>query len=63
MRAFLIGVGIAIFLEGIVPFLNPQLFRRSVVSMLQVSDRALRLTGFAAIVVGTVLMYLVGNGR
>lgn len=61
MRPFLIAVGIAIFLEGIVPFLSPALFRRSVVSMLQVSDRALRLTGFAAIVVGVALVYLVRN--
>lgn len=61
MRVLVIAVGIAIFLEGIVPFLSPQLFRRSVVSMLQVSDRALRVTGFAAIVVGVALVYLVRN--
>lgn len=61
MRAFLIAVGIAVFLEGIVPFLSPRLFRRSVVTMLQANDRALRLTGFAAIVVGAALVYLVRN--
>lgn len=59
MHGLLLAVGIAIFLEGIVPFASPRMFRRSIVSMLQISDLGLRIVGFVAIAVGVALVYLV----
>jgi uncharacterized protein YjeT (DUF2065 family) len=59
MRILLMAVGIAIFLEGVIPFLSPQLFRRSLASLLQVGDRGLRAMGLSAIVAGVAILYLV----
>lgn len=59
MRILLAAIGIAIFLEGVVPFLSPRLFRQSLASMLQVSDRGLRAMGFVAILAGVGVIYLV----
>ena len=59
MHALLIAVGIAVFLEGIVPFASPRMFRRSVVSMLQMSDLGLRIVGLVAILAGVAIVYLV----
>lgn len=59
MHILLAAVGIAIFLEGVVPFLSPRLFRQSLATMLQVSDRGIRLMGFVAILAGVGVLYLV----
>ena len=59
MHILLAAVGIAIFLEGVVPFLSPRLFRQSLATMLQVSDRGIRVMGLVAILVGVGVLYLV----
>ncbi len=59
MHILFAAVGIAVLLEGIMPFVSPRLFRRSVASMLQVSDRGLRVVGLTAIIAGVVLVCLV----
>lgn len=59
MHILLIAIGVAIFLEGIVPFLSPRLFRQGLAQLLQVGDLGLRLMGLAAIVSGVVLLYTV----
>ncbi len=59
MYILLAAVGVAIFLEGVVPFLSPRLFRQSLFTMLQVSDRGIRLMGLVAILIGVGIVYLV----
>lgn len=59
MRILAIAIGVAIFLEGIVPFLSPRLFRQGLASMLQVGDRGIRAMGFVAILAGVAVIYLV----
>ena len=46
-------------LEGIIPFLYPQRWRRLVAQMANIDDRSLRVTGFMSMIVGTVLLYLI----
>ena len=59
MSILLAAIGVAIFLEGVVPFLSPRLFRQGLFTMLQVSDRGLRTTGLVAILAGVGIVYLV----
>ena len=59
MSILLAALGIAIFLEGVVPFLSPRLFRQGLFTMLQVSDRGIRLMGLVAILIGVGIVYLV----
>jgi len=59
MSILLAAIGVAIFLEGVVPFLSPRLFRQSLFSMLQVSDRGVRAMGLVAILAGVGIVYLV----
>lgn len=59
MHILLIAIGVAIFLEGIVPFLSPRRFRQGLAQLLQVGDRGLRVMGLAAIVAGVAILYLV----
>ena len=46
-------------LEGIMPFLNPPFIKRVLLSFAQSSDRQLRIGGFASMMIGLVLLFLV----
>lgn len=46
-------------LEGIIPFLYPQRWRKLVAQLAHVNDRSLRMTGFISMIVGTALLYLI----
>lgn len=51
------ALGIAVVLEGILPFLSPKLFREGLDSMMRLSDGRLRIIGLAAMIVGISLLY------
>ena len=46
-------------LEGIMPFLNPPLMKRVMLSFVQSSDRQLRVGGLVSMVAGLVLLFFV----
>jgi uncharacterized protein YjeT (DUF2065 family) len=46
-------------LEGIIPFLYPARWCALVAMMATVDDKALRLTGFASMMAGTLLLYII----
>ena len=43
-------------LEGLLPFASPSMFRQTMMQMSQMSDRALRITGLGAMLLGVVLL-------
>ncbi|WP_299182515.1 DUF2065 domain-containing protein [uncultured Neptuniibacter sp.] len=54
-----IGVCLMLILEGIIPFLYPQRWRNLVQQLALVSDRSLRLVGFASMLLGVIALYIV----
>ena len=46
-------------LEGIMPFLNPPLMKRVMLSFVQSSDRHLRISGFLSMLAGLALLYFI----
>jgi uncharacterized protein YjeT (DUF2065 family) len=46
-------------LEGIMPFMNPPLMKRVMLSFVQSSDRQLRIGGFVSMLAGLALLYFV----
>lgn len=56
---FLSAVGLMLVLEGIVPFLSPQGFRRMLAAVSQADDRVLRIAGLASMAAGALLVYAV----
>lgn len=46
-------------LEGMIPFLYPSRWRSLVVRMALISDRQLRIMGFASMILGVGLLYIV----
>lgn len=48
-------------IEGVLPFLYPNRWRRLVIVIAQVSDRQLRITGLISMVMGAVLLFAISN--
>lgn len=46
-------------LEGIMPFLNPQGMKRTMMLFATLADRHLRVAGLASMLIGVALLYLV----
>jgi len=55
----LVAFCLMLILEGILPFLYPQRWRKLVVQLAQISDRHMRLLGLASMLLGLGLLLLV----
>lgn len=53
----LIALALMLVIEGVLPFLSPDTFRRTLVTMVRLDDRGLRLTGLASMLIGLALLY------
>jgi len=59
LQHLLVAFCLMLILEGILPFLYPQRWRKLVVQIAQVSDRHMRLLGLASMLIGLALLLLV----
>jgi len=59
MNELLTALALLLVFEGIMPFLSPQGFKRTLVQVLQMPDRVLRMVGLGSMLVGLVLLYAV----
>jgi len=59
LHNLLVALALLFVIEGIWPFLNPAGVRRALLLMADQSDRSLRGVGFASMLLGVVLLYLV----
>jgi len=53
------ALALMLVLEGLIPFASPQLLRRTLLQMAEMSDQGLRVAGLASMLAGAVLLYLV----
>jgi uncharacterized protein YjeT (DUF2065 family) len=56
---FLSAVGLMLVLEGLMPFLSPRGFRRTLAAVVQADDRALRIAGLVSMFAGVLLLFLI----
>ena len=59
VRELLVAVALLLILEGIMPFLNPEGLRRTLAMISRLSDNTLRFIGLAAMLLGSLLLYVV----
>ena len=55
----LAALALMLVLEGVLPFLSPNGFRRTLQSIGQMDDRGLRIMGLVSMLAGVLLLYLV----
>jgi len=48
-----------LIIEGVMPFLSPTSFRRTLLQIANLSDQQLRVIGFFSMAVGVILLYWV----
>ena len=56
-----LGVALCLVLvvEGIIPFLYPARWKEMVAVLAEIDDRTMRMAGFASMVTGTGILYLI----
>lgn len=54
-----VAVCLMLVLEGILPFVAPQRWRKMIEYAAETDDRSMRLIGLACMLVGVVLLYLI----
>lgn len=53
------ALALVLVIEGLIPFLGPAAFRRTMATVSQLPDGQLRTVGLASMLAGAVLLYLV----
>lgn len=59
LNYWLIGLALMLVIEGIVPFLFPNLWRDTFSKLVLLSDGQLRFVGISAMLAGLLLLFLV----
>ncbi|MBT3505137.1 MAG: DUF2065 domain-containing protein [Piscirickettsiaceae bacterium] len=57
LESLFIATALMLVIEGIMPFINPAMFRRSLLQMISMSDRTLRSIGLFSMCFGLALLY------
>lgn len=57
----LMALALLLVIEGLLPFLNPAGFKQAMQMISQMNEKQLRISGFASMMVGVVIMYIVNN--
>lgn len=58
----LTAVALVLVLEGILPFICPDCWRRTISKLILQSNYALRITGLICMVIGVILLFLIHHG-
>jgi len=56
--AFWSAMALVLVVEGLLPAIAPNLFRRLLYSVVQMDDQSVRISGLLSMVLGAVLLYL-----
>lgn len=56
---FFAALALVLVIEGILPFINPQGYKSTMMQMIQFPDKSLRLIGLGSMLFGVVLLYLI----
>jgi len=58
-QELLTAFSLYLIIEGMIPFVGPNLFRQSVMRIAQMDDNSLRLFGLTVASTGLILLYIV----
>ncbi|MDG1687661.1 MAG: DUF2065 domain-containing protein [Gammaproteobacteria bacterium] len=57
LGSLFIATALMLVIEGIMPFINPVMFRRSLIQLIGMSDQTLRIIGLLSMCFGLGLLY------
>lgn len=56
-----VALALVMVIEGLLPAISPRSYRQAMLSMLQMDERSLRITGLVSMAAGAVFLYLIKN--
>ncbi len=59
MDFLLAAFALMLIIEGFLPFISPQSFRKIYIKMLESDNHTIRMTGFTSMLLGLIMLYLV----
>ena len=59
LNTILTGFALVLVIEGMMPFMSPRAWKQMVATIMQMSDRSLRIAGFISMIAGVGLLYWV----
>lgn len=54
-----VGIALVLIIEGIMPFLSPDRYRRILMAASQLNEKTVRGVGFASMAAGLIVLYVV----
>jgi hypothetical protein len=57
LHSLWVATALMLIIEGIMPFLSPQGFKRALLQMVAMSDKHIRLFGFFSMIAGLIFLY------
>lgn len=59
LESLFIATALMLVIEGLMPFISPAVFRRSLIQMMSMNDKSLRGIGLFSMCLGLALLYWV----
>jgi uncharacterized protein YjeT (DUF2065 family) len=59
LHSLWVASALVLVIEGLMPFLSPIAFRQSLIRMLALTDKQLRLIGLVSMLLGVIVLYWV----
>jgi len=56
VKEFFIAIGLVLIFEGLLPFISPSLFKRSLLQMLEINENIIRIMGLVLIIIGVIII-------
>lgn len=60
---FFAAIALVLVIEGMLPFLKPEMWRRTIGRIADKPDTALRIMGLLSMLMGVALLYIVRQGQ
>lgn len=62
IEPLLSALALVLVLEGIVPFISPEVWRKAMRALLERSDKSVRFAGLISMLVGVIGLFLIHSG-
>tara|TARA_B100000959_G_C14955045_1_gene613337 strand:+ start:1751 stop:1936 length:186 start_codon:yes stop_codon:yes gene_type:complete len=56
IKELFIAIGLVLIFEGLLPFVSPSLFKRSLLQLIEVNENFIRIMGLVAIILGVIII-------
>ena len=58
-KELFIAIGLVLIFEGLIPFISPSLYKRTLLQMLEISESSIRIMGLFLIILGVIIINFV----